>query len=149
MRSSPSALCLTLLLCACASRNGTPDNAPTLKTLAGREAQVAPDRRRALVEDAVRQLRDMGARQRQQGEPSAQRLFEGKLSRHRLIGQGGDLGADRGGVGRAGQGDVGQNLQCLDAHERRVEVKDIGGRLSHAPTLADLRTCSNKRVAGP
>jgi TolA-binding protein len=36
-------LCLTLLLCACASRNGTPDNAPTLKTLAGREAQVAPD----------------------------------------------------------------------------------------------------------
>ena len=43
MRSSPSALCLTLLLCACASRNGTPDNAPTLKTLAGREAQVAPD----------------------------------------------------------------------------------------------------------
>jgi TolA-binding protein len=32
-----------LLLCACASRHGTPDNAPTLKTLAGREAQVAPD----------------------------------------------------------------------------------------------------------
>ena len=31
------------LLAGCASKYGTPDNAPTLKTLAGREAQVGPD----------------------------------------------------------------------------------------------------------
>jgi tetratricopeptide (TPR) repeat protein len=31
------------LLAGCASKHGTPDNAPTLKTLAGREARVAPD----------------------------------------------------------------------------------------------------------
>jgi TolA-binding protein len=45
MRNGRNALYLLLaaLLSACASKFGTPDNAPTLKTLAGREAQVAPD----------------------------------------------------------------------------------------------------------
>lgn len=38
-----SLVSLSLLLGACASRHGTPDNEPTLKTLAGRSAQLAPD----------------------------------------------------------------------------------------------------------
>jgi outer membrane protein assembly factor BamD (BamD/ComL family) len=45
MRPSNSlALLLAATLCACASkRSGTPDDEPTLKTLAGREVEVAPD----------------------------------------------------------------------------------------------------------
>jgi cellulose synthase operon protein C len=39
----PLWLLSALLLVGCAGRPGTPDNAPTLKTLAGREAPVAPD----------------------------------------------------------------------------------------------------------
>ena len=65
------------------------------------------------------------------------------LLNHGLIGQGCDFRADRGGVGDPGQGDVGQGLQRLDAHEGGIEIEDIGGRLSHAGTLADLRSCSN------
>ena len=111
------------------------------------EAQIAAHRGRALVEDAGGQFGDMVPGQGQQGQAAAQGLAERQIAGHGLIGQGGDLGPDRRGVGRAGQGDVGQCLQRLDAHERRVEVEDIGGRLSHGLTLAYLRSCSNKRVA--
>jgi cellulose synthase operon protein C len=42
--SNSLALLLAATLCACASkRTGTPDNEPTIKTLAGREVNVAPD----------------------------------------------------------------------------------------------------------
>jgi cellulose synthase operon protein C len=45
MRNSRNALwwLSAALLAGCASKHGTPDNVPTLKTLAGREAMVAPD----------------------------------------------------------------------------------------------------------
>lgn len=91
----------------------------------------------------------MVAGQGQQGEAAAQGLAERQVSGHGLIGQGRDLGADGVGVRDAGQGKVGQRLQRLDTHKRRVEVEDIGGRLGHSETLADLRTCSNGRVARP
>ena len=42
-KTLPLWLLPALLLAGCAARQGTPDNAPTLKTLAGREVQVAPD----------------------------------------------------------------------------------------------------------
>ena len=91
---------------------------------------------------------DMVAGQGQQGEAAAQGLAEGDVAGHGLIGQAGDLGADVVGVGRAGQGDVGQGLQRLDADEGRIEVEDEGRRVSHGASLADLRSCSNGRRSG-
>ena len=107
------------------------------------EAQVAAHGGRALIEDAGGQFGDMVAGQGQQGQSAVQGLTERQVAGHGLICQGCDFGADRGGVGDPGQGDVGQGLQRLDAHEGGIEIEDIGGRLSHAGTLADLRSCSN------
>ncbi|HEY4066284.1 MAG TPA: tetratricopeptide repeat protein, partial [Burkholderiaceae bacterium] len=41
--ATPSALLLALLLSACGTTRGTPDNEPTLKTLAGRNVKVEKD----------------------------------------------------------------------------------------------------------
>jgi hypothetical protein len=90
------------------------------------EAQVAAHRRRALVEDAARQFGDVVPGQGQAFEAAAQGLAEGNGAGHGLIGQAGDLGADGVGVGRAGQGDVGQRLQRLDTDEGGVEVENEG-----------------------
>jgi cellulose synthase operon protein C len=48
---SLTAVALACLLCACASKRGTPDNEPTLKTLAGREIAVEKDPGIASSED--------------------------------------------------------------------------------------------------
>ena len=110
------------------------------------EAQVAAHRGRALVEDAAGQFGDMVPGQGQEGETPVQGLAERQVAGHGLIGQGCDLGADHRGVGDPGQGDIGQGLKRLDAHEGRIEVENIGGWRGHGLTLADLRTCSNAGV---
>ncbi len=74
MRASNSlALTLVCLLCACASKpTGTPDNEPTLKSLAGRVVEVAPDQGIAANEEkaieAYRKFLDVAPRAPQRSE---------------------------------------------------------------------------------
>ncbi|MND93617.1 hypothetical protein D3C80_858090 [compost metagenome] len=108
------------------------------------EVDVAADRGAGLVQNAVRQGLDVTAGQGQQVQTAAQGRAEVHLTRHGLIGQGRDLGLAGGRIGGVGQGDVSERFKRLDAHQGGIEVEDEDGR-SHAPHLAHLRTCSNKK----
>ncbi len=110
------------------------------------EVEVAPDRGRRLVQDPVGQLLDMGATGGQQLQPPTQGRAKVDLARHRLLGQGRNLGLSRRRIGGIGQGDLSERFQRLDANQGGIEVEDEGRR-GHGTALADLRTCSNKKGA--
>ena len=106
------------------------------------EVQIAPNRRRQPIRGGRGKGLHMVAVERQKRQTLAQRLAEIQRPGHRLVRQRRDLGADRIGVRRPGQGDVGQGLERLEIDQGRIEVEDQCGACRHGPRLSGLRARS-------